>query len=80
MFSCKDITERASDYVDRRMSLVERMQYRLHVFICHRCREYLDQFRAMIAALRSARRAPAPESVDETVANLLRERNSGGGN
>ncbi len=76
MFSCKDITEHASDYVDGRMSWRDRVKYRLHLFICHNCRNYVAQFRATIAALITRRRAPDPATVNDTVAKLRREHKS----
>jgi anti-sigma factor RsiW len=77
MFSCKDITEHASAYVDGKLSLVDRVKFRLHVFICHNCREYLAQFRAMIRSVARTRREPEAATIDDTVARLLRERDSG---
>jgi anti-sigma factor RsiW len=74
MFSCKDVSERASAYVSREMSAWERAQYRLHLFICHDCRNFIAQFRATLGALRGRKTSADPAVVDQQVAALLRAR------
>lgn len=74
MFSCKDVTEHASEYLSKEMPLWDRMQYRLHLFICHNCRNFLRQFRATIGALRAGTSPIDPTLVENQVAVLLRAR------
>lgn len=70
MFRCKDIAEHASRYVDRKLSFVERVQFRVHMFICHDCRHFISQFRLSLAALRNLKPRPADDAVAKQVAAL----------
>ncbi len=75
-FSCKDITELTSAYVDGKLSFIDRIHYRLHLFVCHNCRVYLDQFKAMLASFGKSRREPEAKQVDDLVARMMQERQS----
>lgn len=52
MLKCRDIVEQASDYLDQDMSLRQRMNYRLHLFMCHHCRRFTRQFSAGVVMLK----------------------------
>ena len=51
MLSCKEITEKADDYLDRNLPLATRMSFRMHLFLCNRCSRYLDQLKVTIGVL-----------------------------
>lgn len=70
MFRCKDIAEHASRYVGRQLSFVERVQFRVHLFICHDCRHFIAQFRLSLAALRNFKQRPGDDAVAKHVAAL----------
>lgn len=59
MFDCKDVTERASDYLDDALSRRERAGLRLHLLVCEYCRRYMRQMRAIVGALHRLDEAPA---------------------
>lgn len=63
MLSCKDITEQASEYLDKNMSLYHRIQYRLHLAMCHGCRRFVDQFKTTVSTVNKLE----PEKVSEDV-------------
>ncbi len=44
MLSCKEATRLASQALERRLTLRERIQFRLHVLICVGCRRAARQF------------------------------------
>lgn len=64
MLSCREVTERASDYLDRALPLWQRLAVRLHLFMCQHCRRYLRQLRAVVTALG---RMPELEVSEEMV-------------
>lgn len=37
MLTCKNVAEEATDYLERKMSLWERIRFRLHLFVCGNC-------------------------------------------
>jgi hypothetical protein len=58
MYKCRDIAKHASEYVDRQLSLRERLAFALHLLICGHCREFLRQLRLALALYR---RLPSQE-------------------
>jgi len=74
VLSCREVTERASDFLDRRLGFAGRLQMRLHLMICRACRAYLDQVRATIALLRTSRPAAAVPAAEAAVLEALAER------
>lgn len=70
-FRCKDIHVHASDYLDGRLSLLQRAQYRIHLFICGPCATFIKQMRTTLAALHQLPlREPSPNEVEDQVAKL----------
>jgi hypothetical protein len=65
--SCKDITEHSSDYLDKHMSLWGRARFRVHLFMCVHCQQYIDQLKLTIATLGSLgeSREDSAAEVDE---------------
>jgi len=50
--SCRELTERVTDYLERRLSFGERLRFRVHLGTCRHCRAYLRQMQATIRAIR----------------------------
>ena len=61
MWSCRDVTERASDEIDGRLTVRERLALQAHLAVCVHCRRYLRQFARTVGLLREM---PA-DAVDE---------------
>jgi anti-sigma factor RsiW len=75
MLNCREITERASDYVDGRLPWPARMQVRMHLFMCRFCSEYLRQLALVIRTLpRLPRRPPETRLQQSTMAMFRAER------
>lgn len=74
MLSCHEIHEMTSDYLEKRLSLMQRMNYRLHTFLCHDCQRFFTQFRTTIRTLRGLRPdEPSAQAVDAQVEALLKQ-------
>lgn len=71
MPSCKDITEDASDYLDRHMPLQKRLRFMLHIFICVHCRRYLQQLKLTIATIKNAPEAAVPDIDQQQVHDMV---------
>jgi anti-sigma factor RsiW len=67
MLSCKDVTRRASAYLDGDLGRWDRLRLLAHLAICKGCRRYLDQLRMTIALLP---RLPSPQ-LDGATADRL---------
>lgn len=69
--TCRDMSERVTDYLERTLPLRDRLGARWHLALCPACRRYYDQMRQTIRLL-AARKLPPPEPGTEAtlLANL----------
>ena len=51
MLTCQEVTELVTDYLEGRMSFVERLRFRAHVTMCPPCRRYLSQMQLTVDSL-----------------------------
>ena len=49
--TCKELTELITDYLEERLSPVDRIRFDRHLSVCTGCVEYLEQMRVTIKAL-----------------------------
>jgi len=68
MPNCREVTERASDFLDAGLPYGARLQMRLHLLMCGICREYVRQ---MTLVVRTLRRLPQNEPSAEVRMGLL---------
>ena len=67
MLTCREVTELVTDYVEGRLRLRDRLAMAMHVGMCPRCRLYVRQVRAVVAAMPAV---PVPPAPDDVVASL----------
>jgi anti-sigma factor RsiW len=48
---CRELVELITDYLEDRLSPVDRRRFEAHLATCDACRTYLEQFRQTIRAL-----------------------------
>ena len=68
MLNCREITERASDFIDAGLPWRVRLEVRLHLMMCRLCREYVRQLALVV---RTLRRLPRPEVAPRVNQELL---------
>jgi hypothetical protein len=68
MLNCRDVTERASDFIDARLPIRIRLEMRLHLLMCRFCREYLRQ---MALVVRTLRQLPSEQPSEVLKGELL---------
>ena len=73
MLNCKEITDRASDFVDAGLPWQTRLQVRLHLMMCRFCREYIRQMTLVVRTLRHLPSQPTPELQAELLAMFRSE-------
>jgi predicted anti-sigma-YlaC factor YlaD len=78
MLSCKEVTELATDYLERDLPWSERLKVQVHLWICRYCRRYLDQMRHVTALLRRLPKEPVPPNLLETLLPQFRQRHDEG--
>ncbi len=73
MLSCKQLVAQSSDFLDKQLSLRERLAVRLHLAICYRCRRFIRQMRLSQAVVRKLPQGQIPE-LDALAARLAAAR------
>ncbi|MED5238436.1 MAG: zf-HC2 domain-containing protein [Pseudomonadota bacterium] len=69
MLKCKEAVEKANALVDGApLGWRERFALRLHLLMCHHCRRYLRQLRALVISLH---RSPPNAASDEAVKHVM---------
>lgn len=76
MLSCRDVTENASDYLERELGWWPRLQFRMHLMVCQLCRRYVEQLKATIRLVRDLRIELPSTEMEELLLQKLRERRS----
>jgi hypothetical protein len=64
MLSCRDVTELASDYVDKVLPRRSWAAMKFHLLICGMCRAYLDQLHKTKRLLGRGSLSPPPPEVE----------------
>lgn len=67
MLNCKEVAERADEYLAHELSLGARAGVWLHVMMCKHCQRYLKQMRWLIGAFGELPREASDEEVTEVM-------------
>jgi len=78
MLNCKQIPEKADEYIDDELSIGQRLSASLHLLMCVHCRRYVRQMTSTVATLRKMpyTEACSDEEVEQTLDRLLRQEKS----
>jgi hypothetical protein len=71
MPSCKEITEKSGDYIDRKLPLWKRPGYWLHFAMCVHCRRYVDQLKLTIKTIGKTPEATPPNVSNKQVQEIV---------
>lgn len=71
-FTCREIAQLVTDYLDGSLTFSERVRFQLHLGLCFACRNYLRQMKYTIAALRQLPPEPVPPHVKEELVKRFR--------
>lgn len=72
MLSCKEVAEKASEYLDRDLGRWERLKVGLHVAMCKHCSRYLRQLELTSKLVRSLPADPPSRLVEDRVIDSFR--------
>jgi predicted anti-sigma-YlaC factor YlaD len=73
MLTCQELTEVVTDYLEGRLTFMQRLRFRLHIGMCRHCRAYLRQMKLMIRTLGKLPEEPIPPSVEEELLQRFRD-------
>lgn len=71
-FSCQEISQLITDYLDGALTLTERIRFQMHLGLCFACRNYLRQMKYTIATLRQLPPEPVPQHVKDELLERFR--------
>lgn len=63
MLTCQQMTALVTDYLEGRMSFIDRVWFRIHIGRCKHCRAYLRQMKLSLAVLGQMPDEPVPDGV-----------------
>lgn len=71
MLTCKEVNDLVTAYLEKRMPLGQRFQFRMHIAMCKHCREYLRQMRTTLKLTGALPDEPIPPDVRDELARRL---------
>ena len=71
MISCQELTELITDYLEGRLSWIDRLRFQMHIGMCRHCRRYLAQMRATRRSMHALPAEP-PEAVQQELLHRFR--------
>lgn len=51
MLNCKDISKLGSDHLDNNLPFMKKWQVKMHLLLCHKCRNFIEQLRTTIRSI-----------------------------
>ncbi len=69
MLSCKDITEKASEYLEQDLPFFVRLKFKMHLKMCINCQRYVNQLQTTIQLLGKMKQPVTTD--DSTVDNVV---------
>jgi anti-sigma factor RsiW len=74
MLSCRELNEtHASDYIDGRLSLRQRLSVVVHLAVCSVCRRFMTQLRLVRQIMREKPETTLPEAEVRALASKLKK-------
>lgn len=71
MITCRELTELVTEYVEGRMSFVDRTRFQVHLGTCKGCRAYVRQMKATIGMLGALGKQEPPALAPEVESEML---------
>jgi len=68
MLSCRDLAEKASDHIEKKLTFREALSYRLHLFLCGYCRKFEHHLKTTIEL---GKQLPKPEPLSDEEAEQI---------
>ncbi|BFM10103.1 hypothetical protein R50072_02560 [Simiduia litorea] len=76
MLTCKKIVEQSSEYREGNMTLAQRLNFKLHLYMCLHCRRYLKHFETTITVASQCAKKSLPDAEAEQISSQCKQRSS----
>jgi anti-sigma factor RsiW len=77
-FTCQELVELVTDYLEERLSADDRVRFELHLAYCDLCRRYLAQMRLVLATAGKLAEASLAPDAREALLGAFRAWKKGG--
>jgi hypothetical protein len=77
MLNCREITDRASEFLNATLPWHVRLEVRLHLMMCRFCREYVRQMNLVVQTLRRLPGHPPSAELNNQLLALFRAERHG---
>ncbi|PAV26109.1 transcriptional regulator [Tamilnaduibacter salinus] len=78
MLMCQDLAAIASDYIEGRLGVMERLSVKSHLMMCRHCRSFVGNLRESMELIRRESADPLDETyarrIDEAIQQALEDR------
>lgn len=71
MLSCRDITQKANDYLEKDLPFAARMNVKMHLLICIHCRRYIKQLQTTIHTLGRIQPPAANTATEQQIQQVV---------
>lgn len=72
MLSCKELSQLASEHIDGKLSFYMKIKFNMHIFMCHHCRNFVNQLRIFINIMHHLKPdSPKDIIIDKQVKDLI---------
>ena len=72
MLTCKELSERATDYLESALSPTQLAGVKMHLLMCKHCRAYVDQLAKTVKLLKAAGQSASDLTPDPALLAGLR--------
>lgn len=73
MLTCKELTELITDYLEGRLSFMDRLRFQMHIGMCRHCRAYLRQMKLTVATVGRLPDEPIPPEARDALMDRFRD-------
>ena len=78
MLTCRQVTDRANDYLDGELGFWPTMEVRMHLLACRYCRAFMKQMRTAIRLIDEYGFTLPPDVAPQYLMDAFRRRTRGG--
>ena len=73
MLKCKEITDLASDYIDKNLDWKNRFSMKMHLFLCKHCSRFMQNFKTTIQVASNIEQQPlSPEEAKSVIDDSIK--------
>jgi len=67
MLKCREVPQLCSARLDSQLSFSQRLQLKVHLLICHRCRDYWRALRRIVTALPNFQQRASAQQIEQVI-------------